>query len=584
MKLSLSTKDTIEQQSKDAFEEKIIDINETNSLTDHLLPTNYHPLPTTVSRSHLSYAKEALNATVPILLLNFLDVFEDFAIGYLLAQVDEDTLAASSYITAIQLFIMTIGMTSLCATSAIIGEKFGETIAKQYDYRATAEEKKEYIANKRFEMGTVLQHSCGLNGLISPFLMGGLVGIPYLLPILGQPSNYTQITQNYFQSYIGSVPPTMLTSSIRHFLLSTNDRKFVLGTHLVSLGATMSLGYALSNGAWNFPKLGATGVGLTNVITSWASLIAHILYLSFNKKFLSHQLFTRRKETENFLKKIFCKSIPVSMQVGGEISALFVNTMIIGKLRSNPKIILSAQNIISHYLTLCIAPMISYCESTAILVSQNRGKHLFKDMKIFGNTGIALAALTSALIFGGVSAAANPLLSFFVAPNNVDREEILALASNLLMITTGTQILDAIRQVASGGALRGILDTTVPMLIGLGCLWIIGFPTSLALAFSADLGVYGLSIGHGVGLAIIAASQVYRWHTKSDEAIKEQRVVEGIQIGDLFNCCKKDGNTPSLTKVGLFASRQQNMIKNSQPYTEIVYDMKDNQTTLRMSG
>jgi MATE family multidrug resistance protein len=66
-------------------------------------------------------------------------------------------------------------------------------------------------------------------------------------------------------------------------------------------------------------------------------------------------------------------------------------------------------------------------------------------------------------------------------------------------------------QTIANGALRGINDTRVPMLLALVGFWAIGFTASYVLAFPAGLGPVGVWIGLALGLAVYALMLVFRF-------------------------------------------------------------------------
>ena len=72
------------------------------------------------------------------------------------------------------------------------------------------------------------------------------------------------------------------------------------------------------------------------------------------------------------------------------------------------------------------------------------------------------------------------------------------------------QLADGVQAVAAG-ALRGLKDTAVPMLLmGFG-YWVAGLPIGLLLAFPGGLGPLGLWIGLAVGLFLVAGLMLRRW-------------------------------------------------------------------------
>jgi MATE family multidrug resistance protein len=71
-------------------------------------------------------------------------------------------------------------------------------------------------------------------------------------------------------------------------------------------------------------------------------------------------------------------------------------------------------------------------------------------------------------------------------------------------------VADGIQAVAAG-ALRGMSDTRVPLLIAALSYWLIGFTAAYALAFRAELGAVGVWIGLSCGTAVHATLLILRF-------------------------------------------------------------------------
>jgi MATE family multidrug resistance protein len=63
----------------------------------------------------------------------------------------------------------------------------------------------------------------------------------------------------------------------------------------------------------------------------------------------------------------------------------------------------------------------------------------------------------------------------------------------------------------AAGALRGVKDTAVPMLLAGFGYWVAGLPLGLVLAFTLGMGALGLWIGLAVGLFLVAGMVTFRW-------------------------------------------------------------------------
>jgi MATE family multidrug resistance protein len=87
---------------------------------------------------------------------------------------------------------------------------------------------------------------------------------------------------------------------------------------------------------------------------------------------------------------------------------------------------------------------------------------------------------------------------------------VIALAAQLLILAGIFQFSDGV-QVVSNGALRGLKDTRMPMLITAFAYWGVGMPIGAWLAFGAGHGVRGMWMGLIAGLTAAAVLLLARW-------------------------------------------------------------------------
>ena len=90
----------------------------------------------------------------------------------------------------------------------------------------------------------------------------------------------------------------------------------------------------------------------------------------------------------------------------------------------------------------------------------------------------------------------------------------LAIATTFLLVLALMQPVEAVA-TAAAGALRGLCDTRVPMLVLLLGHWGAGFVAGLVLAFWLGLGGLGIWIGLGVGSSVVAVALAMRLWRKA---------------------------------------------------------------------
>ena len=96
----------------------------------------------------------------------------------------------------------------------------------------------------------------------------------------------------------------------------------------------------------------------------------------------------------------------------------------------------------------------------------------------------------------------------------------LVIAASLLRVAGAFQVFDGI-QVTASGALRGLKDTRVPMVLATIGYWGVGFGLGRHLAFARGMGAVGLWWGLCIGLAVVAVGLTVRFIVKSKQAFLE---------------------------------------------------------------
>jgi MATE family multidrug resistance protein len=117
-----------------------------------------------------------------------------------------------------------------------------------------------------------------------------------------------------------------------------------------------------------------------------------------------------------------------------------------------------------------------------------------------------MAAMT--LIVGATRRAIPQLFLGTADPQSAGTME---LAATLLALGASFFISDGL-QAATGGALRGLNDTRVPLLMAVLSYWIVGFVSCVWFGFAMELGAVGVWIGLSLGTAVYGALLVWRFH------------------------------------------------------------------------
>jgi MATE family multidrug resistance protein len=128
-----------------------------------------------------------------------------------------------------------------------------------------------------------------------------------------------------------------------------------------------------------------------------------------------------------------------------------------------------------------------------------------------GYVGIASVATFMGLMAIVLIFYRQQVIGIYLDVHNPDNANIIRLAVPMLLISALAQLLDGIQRVAMG-ALYGMQDTRIPMLLSGFAFWGVGLTSGYLLGFLLNLQGIGLWIGQSIGVAVAGVFFVWRFH------------------------------------------------------------------------
>src|SRR5690606_11152808 len=228
------------------------------------------------------------------------------------------------------------------------------------------------------------------------------------------------------------------------------------------------LGYVLTFGAFGLPEMGAGGLGVASAAMLWTQALAFAVYLATSRRFAALGLFGRfegpRRES---IGRLLRTGLPIGVTVAMEGGLFIVTALLIGRLGA---VEVAAHQIALNVSALCFMIPFGLAEATTVRVGHALGRGSASGVRRAAMAGYVLALGTQA-----VSALLLLLGNDVVASVYTDDVAVATLAASLLLYAAAFQFPDGI-QVVSAGALRGLGDTRVPMLLAALAYWGIGMP------------------------------------------------------------------------------------------------------------
>ena len=274
----------------------------------------------------------------------------------------------------------------------------------------------------------------------------------------------------------------------------------LLTTPLMAL-ANGLLNYALIFGAGPVPALGLRGSALASTATLWASAI--LLFALLHGSARRRRLVSRPRLEFRLLRPLLRLGLPISATIAAETLLFLVSSLAAGRLGADP--LAAHQMLLSVGSFLFMVPS-ALGQAANVLTGVATGAG---DRALVRRTGLVAIGLT-ALVMAGIAlmllVGRNAVATAFLDP----RTAAGAITVGLLGIMALFQVVDGVQAVAIG-ALRGMGDSAVPMLLATIGYWLIGFPLGWLLAFHLGLGVTGLWSGLAIALAAVAAMMTARF-------------------------------------------------------------------------
>ncbi len=357
----------------------------------------------------------------------------------------------------------------------------------------------------------------------SGFLLALLLCVPLvivarapqaLLRLAGEPANLAADTAVYLGVLAYGVPGAMLALGLLKFTLpAIGEARLLLWISPAAVALNAGLNVWFIHGGWFLPAYGLPGSAAASVVTLTLEAVMLIALLHGRRNL--RDLARLSPVSLGALRQLMAIGLPVSITVIAEVSLFLAVGLTAGNLGEAS---LAAHTIAINVASISFMVPLAIAQAANVVVAGAIGYGSLQDARRAGLVAIGLGVSVMAAAAIVIALFAGPIAGLYLGGQTAPKT--LALATSLLGIAAAFQLADGL-QVVSSGALRGLADTRVPMLIALFGYWAIGLVVGRWLAFSQGFGVRGLWWGLFAGLATTGVSLLTRflWRTRSRHPI-----------------------------------------------------------------
>lgn len=433
--------------------------------------------------SYKYHFKKTVNLAYPVMLSQMGHILVGIVDSIMVGQIGPAPLAASSFANnALGIFLM-FG----------IGLSYGIT-----PLVAQADGKGDHPMIIR-----VLRHGiilCGFSG-IALFVL--LLGLAQLMPYMGQPLDVVTLGKPYFLIIAGSLVPLMFFQCFRQFAEGKSITKPTMFITIFANLVNVLFNYLLIYGKFGFPELGLNGAG-------WATFISRVVMAiglgwfvwNYHKLKPYREGFQLLKAKADLFKPMLKIGVPSGIQFVFEVGAFAMAAIMMGWLGTVP---LAAHQIAISLVSLSYVMASGISSASTVRIGNQIGLKDAVNLKRVGNTSFIIA-----IIFMACCSAVYMSFSNFFPTLYVKEQEVVKIASSLIIIAGFFQLSDGV-QVVGLGTLRGMSDVKVPTYITLAAYWGLAIPVSYVLGFELGFGPEGIWYGLLIGLTVTAIALYFRF-------------------------------------------------------------------------
>ncbi len=312
--------------------------------------------------------------------------------------------------------------------------------------------------------------------------------------------------------------PLLLYATFRRYLQGVGRVRPVTFA-LVSANLINWFGnWVLIEGKLGFPAMGVRGSALSTCAARVYMAGVLVVVAWRHEAARGHPLFSHWPGPQiKRLRTLIKLGVPGAGQLVMEVGAFGVVTLLAGRL--SPAALAAHQIVLNCASTSFMVPL-GVSTAAAVAVGHAIGAGDAPRARRAGWLSLAIGSGFMALAAVVFVVLPTPILHIYTH----DRQ-VVALGLPLLALAAAFQIFDGVQTVATG-ALRGLGETRIPMVVTLLGYWLVGLPPGYALCFPGKQGIFGLWIGLTLALILIAILVLWRW---AHDARSLHRVQAGQQ-------------------------------------------------------
>lgn len=435
----------------------------------------------------LTEARATLTLALPIVGTQLAQMAIHTTDVLLLARYSDSALAAAAIGMSLFYIIWVMCLGLSLATPAIAAQALGHDAADRRGVREAVHD------------GLILT---GLFGLLGMGVMW--VSEPLFL-LFGQPADLAAEAGPFLQALSFSMIPSLWFIVLRSFMAALERPRAAMVLMVLAVALNAAVNTVLVFGAFGLPALGAVGAGIGSSVVNTMILAALGWVLARDPQFHAYQLLRGWWRTTAARLRAYGRiGVPIALTLGAEVGLFSVASLLMGNLGAAE---VAAHQLAMQWAAIAFMVPMGIAQAATVRVGLAIGAGDLRGAERAGWIAIAMGVAFmagTALLFWRFAADA---IALFLPERT---GAVFPLAVAYMGWVALFQLADAAQAVANG-ALRGLKDTLMPMLLASFGYWGVGLPIAVWFGHFTSMRGEGVWAGLAAGLAVTAVLLLWRF-------------------------------------------------------------------------
>jgi MATE family multidrug resistance protein len=302
--------------------------------------------------------------------------------------------------------------------------------------------------------------------------------------------------------------PSLWFMVLRQFLAVLERPRAALLVQVLAFVLNAVGNYALIFGHFGMPEMGLDGAALASAVANWFSFLALLGFVLADRRMRRYRLLGRfwRADWQR-LGELVRLGLPVSGVLLLEVTVFAAAVYVLGAIGTAQ---LAAHQIAVQCAAITFMVPFGLAQAATVRVGIAAGAGDRGGVRRAGWAALALGLGFMATMALALWLLRWPIASLFLDFGQPESRRVAQYAVEFLAVAAVFQVFDGAQAIAMG-ALRGLKDTRVPMLIAALGYWALGFTAGCVAAFVFGMGGVGVWIGLAIGLAVVAVLATARF-------------------------------------------------------------------------